>query len=62
MDTPGRSLTVPQDPHYALNAKVLTFIGQKKIEAMLVEAVGEGVVAVLADLQQKRRHEDANRT
>ena len=38
-------------PSLCHNAKVLTFIGQKKIEAMLVEAAEEKVGAVLADLQ-----------
>jgi len=34
---------VPQDLHFVHNAKALTFIGQKKIEAMLVETAEEGV-------------------
>ena len=36
----------PQDRQSVLNVKVLTFIEQKRIEAMLVGAVKEGVVAV----------------
>jgi hypothetical protein len=44
-------LTVPPDHLFVHNAKAQTFIGQKKIEAMLVEAVKEGVVVALADLQ-----------
>jgi len=42
---------VPQDHLFVLSAEAQTFIGQKKIEVMLVEAVKEGVVATLADLQ-----------
>jgi hypothetical protein len=42
---------VPQDLHFVHNAKALTFIGQKKIEAMLVEAAEEGVGVVLVDRQ-----------
>jgi len=42
---------VHQDLHFALNANVLTFIGQKKIEAMLVGAVGEKVGAALVEFQ-----------
>jgi len=42
---------VPQDLHFAHNAKALTFTGQKKIEAILVEVAEEGVVVILADLQ-----------
>lgn len=48
VDIHGRLPTVPQDRHYVLNAKVLTFIGQKKIEAMLAE---EEVGVVSVDLQ-----------
>jgi hypothetical protein len=42
---------VPPDHLFVLSAEAQTFIGQKKIEVMLVEAVKEGVVATLADLQ-----------
>jgi hypothetical protein len=51
VDIHGRLPTVPPDRHYVHNAKVLTFIGQKKIEVILVEAVEEEVAAALADLQ-----------
>jgi hypothetical protein len=51
VDIHGKSLTVPPDRHYVLNAKMLTFTGQKRIGAMLVEAVEEEVAAALADLQ-----------
>ena len=62
MDIIGKSPRVLQDRHFILNARVLIFIGQKKIEAMRVEAGEEGAGAVLADLQQNRRYEDANGT
>lgn len=51
VDIPGRSRTVHQGRYFVLNAKVLSIIGQKKIEAMHVEAVGEKVGAALVDLQ-----------
>jgi hypothetical protein len=51
VDIRGRSIMVPQDLHFVHNAKALTFIGQKKIEAMLVEAAEEGVGVVLVDRQ-----------
>jgi hypothetical protein len=41
---------VPQGHLLVLSAKALTFIGQKRIEAMLVEAVEEGVGVVSVDL------------
>jgi hypothetical protein len=47
----GRLPTVPPDRHYVLNAKVLTFTAQKRIEAMPGEAAEEKVVAALVDLQ-----------
>jgi len=53
---------VPLDHHYVLNAKVLTFIGQKKIEAMPVEVAEEEVGVVSVELQQNRRYEDARGT
>lgn len=62
VDIAGRSPTVRQDRHYVLNAKVLTFTGQKRIGAMLVEVSEEGAVVVLVNLQQSRRNEDASRT
>ncbi|HVP36922.1 MAG TPA: hypothetical protein VMT04_08005 [Terriglobales bacterium] len=40
---------VPQDHLFVLSAKALTFIGQKRIEAMLVEASEEGDVVALVD-------------
>jgi hypothetical protein len=42
----GGSLTVPPDHLLVLSAKARTFIEQKKIEAMLVEAAEEEVVTV----------------
>ena len=53
---------MPPDRHYVLNAKVLTFIGQKKIEAMPVEVAEEEVGVVSVELQQNRRYEDARGT
>ena len=53
---------MPQDSYFVQNAEVLTSIGQEKIEAILVEAGGKGVVLVLADLAQKRKHENPSRT
>ena len=47
----GRLPTVPPDRHHVLNAKVLTFTGQKRIGGMLVEAVEGEVATALADLQ-----------
>jgi hypothetical protein len=46
VDMPGRLPTVPPDRHYVLNAKALTFTGQKKIEAIPGEAAEEKVGAV----------------
>ena len=62
MDIHGKSPTVPPDRHYVHNAKVLTFTGQKRIGAMLVEAVEEEVGVVSVELQQNRRYEDARGT
>lgn len=42
---------VPPDHLFVLIAEAQTFIGQKKIEAMFVEVVEEGVMAALADLR-----------
>jgi hypothetical protein len=53
---------VPPDHHYVLNAKVLTFTGQKRIGAMLVEVAEEEAVGVWVDLQRNRRREDARGT
>jgi hypothetical protein len=53
---------VPQDLHFVHNAKTLTFIGQKKIKAMPVEAAEEKVWVVSVDRQQNRRYEDARGT
>ena len=44
------------------NAEALTFIGQKRIGAVLVEAVEEEVGVVSVDLQRNRRYEDASGT
>jgi hypothetical protein len=49
VDTLGRSPTESQDHLFVLSAKALIFIGQKRIEAMLVEASEEGVGVALVD-------------
>ena len=53
---------VPPDLLFVHNAKALTFIGQKKIEAMPVEVAEEEVGVVSVELQQNRRYEDARGT
>jgi hypothetical protein len=51
VDIHGKSPTVPQDLHFVLNAKVLTFIGQKKIEVMPAEEGEEKGALVSVDHQ-----------
>jgi hypothetical protein len=51
VDMSGRLPTVPPDHHYVLNAKALTFTGQKKIEAMPGEVAEEKVGAVSANFR-----------
>lgn len=53
---------VSPDHHLVLNAKALTFIGQKKIEAMPAEVAEEKAGSVSVDLQQNRRYKDASET
>jgi hypothetical protein len=51
VDIYGRLSMVPPDLHFVHNAKALTFIGRKKIEAMPGEAAKEKVVAALVNLR-----------
>jgi hypothetical protein len=61
VDTLGRSPTVPQGHLFVLSAKALIFIGQRRIEAMLVEEVEVGVREVSVDLKQNREFENESR-